>query len=125
MLTFKEMVRYRNIFTAIKWTYQRATRGWADCDWWNAEQYFAEIISAMIHEFNVKKISYPGEDRGASFEEWTKILAEIEKGFIDYTLMDAEDVWKGGYNKALVAERYKSFKNALKLFSKWYGHFWD
>ena len=67
----------QDFILSIKWTYQRATKGYADVDWFGLFDWMIVVFSNMFDEFAEKHYGYPGEHAGFTGEKWTKYLREI------------------------------------------------
>lgn len=72
--------------------FQRAQRGFSDCDWWNFCDWFSTIVPAMLTKLRDDGIDgYPeGFGTVKSSEDWKKILTDIIEGFELYK--KAEDI---------------------------------
>ena len=130
-----------DFFRQIKWFFQRGTRGWADCDAWDAYTYLADLIPAMMKELK-KGSGCPSpffNDMAETGEnpciEWHKVLDEISLGF-----QAARDLDHYMYRKFVKTEEgnermghdYESQENLIKqmrkgldLFAKYYINLWD
>src|SRR5437879_5195919 len=62
----------------VKWWWQRARRGWADCDLLNFDEYLAKLIVGSMTRFKTNHPTYPAD---MSAEEWAAKLDEIIAGF--------------------------------------------
>ena len=64
-------------------------------------------------------------------DEWNNILAQIAKGFrahatamnMDYIADDEH--YNREKHQPIEEALEKEFQDAMKLFTKWYGHLWD
>ena len=68
----------------IKWFYQRGSRGWADCDWWNMSYYLASVIIPMLKEIKEKKHGVPcalDENFEEAEKKWDIIVDEMIEAF--------------------------------------------
>ena len=109
----------------IKWLYQRATRGYADCDLWSFDWYLDRIFAKAIKQFAKNVHSYPACLEAKTPKAWDKILNEMADGFqarVDYE----ERLWeKDDPDYKLYKESQKKHAKSLKLFTKWYQALWD
>jgi hypothetical protein len=75
---FEHWLDPRNYVREIISLWQRAFRGYSDCDLWNMDLYVAELISKMAHQLADTTYGYPPDLTPA---EWRKILHTIGDGF--------------------------------------------
>lgn len=45
----------RSHLRQLRWYWQRATRGWADCDVWDMSTYLSEVIVPMLQRLKTKR----------------------------------------------------------------------
>lgn len=72
----------------LTWYYQRATRGWADCDVWGLSDHLCEIMIPMLKRLRENKPGVPVpadavfiDDCGnTTDEEWTRWQTEWNNG---------------------------------------------
>lgn len=99
------------------WFIQRGARGWADCDWWNIDDYLAKVIVGMLTKMRNEGCSTPCMDPGTgdpvTEEEWRDILDQMIAGF---AVIKADDPGWGDDFRVRVA---------LSLFVKWFPSLWD
>jgi hypothetical protein len=74
----------------LKYSVQRAFRGYADSDVWSVDNYLCEIMPSMIRQ--LKRITHGYPSHLNSPEEWEAILDKIIFGFeAGKRLMDSEN----------------------------------
>lgn len=124
--------------------YQRVTRGWADSDTWNLDDWLCEVLPPAIEHLKAHTHGYPCE---LTEEEWGKILSEVAEGFRaierskdvpdrfiteldtstgwakDLGVKDREYDWDGIF--AYQASEREKFEQSMKLFVKYFQSFWD
>lgn len=109
----------------IKWLYQRARYGVADCDSWDFNRYLTEVV--------IQGVSYlrrhgHGHPISTTAGEWAKILAEIEEGFWAHLRMEEGD-HDEYYSKEGLTELGKKsteeYENAKTLLIKYWDNLWD
>ncbi len=125
-------------------SYQRITRGWADCDTWSIDWWMSDIAADSIEY--LKKVKH-GIPCNLTEEEWDKILSEIIDGFRAYHRSDnipEEFVKELDTSTGIFADlgfkdrkydwdaikkyqesEYAKFKHALDLLKDWYPSLWD
>lgn len=65
----------REIKNRIKWSRQRMTRGYADTDCWNVDDYLQILIPNMLEKHRENHLGVPLIDgKPLSTEEWEQIL---------------------------------------------------
>jgi hypothetical protein len=62
-------------FRAIKWGWQRATKGYSDYDTWNLDVYYSNMMIASLSQFRAETMGYPAYMD--SIEECYAILDKI------------------------------------------------
>ena len=67
---------FEDTWLNLKAAWQRATRGWADRDTWNLDDYLLEILPEMVDYLRTHTRSYPGYDEFDIPEKWDKFLKE-------------------------------------------------
>lgn len=65
-------------FKKIRWFFQRAKRGWAECDMWGMYCYLGKVISGMLKELKENEVGYPA---GMTEEEWDQKMRDMIRGF--------------------------------------------
>ena len=118
-------------FRWLKWSWRRAFRGWADCDWWSMDAYLVVIILPMLKELREKNISYPGHGQASTPEKWDAILDKMIEGFEAAQRILEDEYYKeiSGDNFDAWGEASKKdqelFHRSMKLFNKWFFSLWD
>jgi hypothetical protein len=123
----------KNFFRWVKWSWQRAFRGWADCDVWSVDSYLSEIIPPMIERLNRITHGYPADLEGGE-KKWGEILTKIQQGFEASRRIRNLDNWEK--DTPWSDEDVKSFKQAddkdfermnegLELFKEHFFSLWD
>jgi len=108
----------------LQWNWQRMRRGWSDRDTWNLDAYLARVISASVTHLRDHGHGYPGEEQGASEQQWHDILTQIAGPLARHTdrLIDSE-------TPAQQHERQhrelREQQDALRLLATWFHHMWD
>ena len=67
----------KDFILSVKWSYQRATRGYADIDWFELYDWMISVLSSMFDEYAEYHCGYPGEQAGFTDEQWTAYLRDI------------------------------------------------
>ena len=114
---------FRNVkqfFRNIKYAWQRATRGFADPDWWEFDSYLSQTISGCLKEFDKKRHGLPSElyfqlGEEAGNKKWSEILLKIAENMDRYEKAKTE-------NKK---ESEKFWNDAFDLLKKWHENMWD
>lgn len=111
---------------ALRFFYQRLTRGFDDSATWSLDTHLAQLIAPRLKLF--KKLNthaWPGPVEGmpetglfSTFEEWQEALGKMIYAFECYASED-RDYWEFSE-----VER-KKIQEGLFLFAKCYGALWD
>ena len=89
----------RLFFRRYKWAYQRATRGYADCDIWDMDSWILNLFHDSLNHLADNHMGYPGDDRYPTDEEWTTQLKDLAQLFYqanesnDYYPTPVADKW--------------------------------
>ena len=67
---------FKDTWLNLKAAWQRATRGWANRDTWNLDNYLLEILPEMIDHLRIHTHGYPGYGEFDTPEKWDKFLKE-------------------------------------------------
>lgn len=134
---------WSNIVATSRWLkhcWQRAFRGWADCDCWGIASYLVEIMPPMLKRFKADMHGYPGWGQASTPEKWDAVLDKIIEGFEagrrvnddDYYMSTNADILtrKPAREEVLSWVKLskvdqKIFNDDMKLFIKWFFHLWD
>lgn len=124
----------RQWLRGIKYSWQRASRGYSDLDAWNLNSYLAGWIPEVIEKHMVN--GYPAS---ITEEKWGQIKKGIIEGFEAY--LELEDLVgfplkeeydsEEEYDKALEIWKLKEEnlgakqRKGLELFVKWFDALWD
>ena len=124
----------------IKWFFQRAKRGYADCDLWEFGTYISGVIKDALEDFRKNSTSYPGH---ITYKKWLEILDNmvysfdiVYKTMYDKVLMSSlkelkkhPKKWKKYAKelnaKLLTEEEIKKYDRGMKLFIKYIFDLWD
>lgn len=81
----------KQFFANIKYAYQRAKRGYADCDIWNMDIYLGELISNMLVQLAK---THHGVPFGMEENEWCTTIIEMAEHFHNTLEDDSIPIWK-------------------------------
>lgn len=116
--------KVKRFFKSIKWSIQRARRGYGDNDAWNMNVYLSKIIVEMLNEMLITDDSHPAD---FSTEEWQNTLRKMRHGFSMY-LYTEEEMWQSDLNEEqqqrLLTNANTALVESLKLFSEHFGKLW-
>lgn len=136
----------------LLWSYQRVTRGWADCDTWGTGSHLSDILPEMLRHLLNNTHGFPSglvpdDDVDKGMAAWRCILHQMAEGFEaagksqqippEYvTELETSTGWRAklGVNDRdydwLAIEKYqkaqiKTFNKGMKLFTKYFFSLWD
>ena len=69
-------------FRQFKWAWQRATRGFADCDIWNLDNSILNYLSGTLKQLSETAAGWPGNEQFPKYEDWTSFLKEMSEKFV-------------------------------------------
>lgn len=117
---------------AIKYRFQRAFRGWADCDTWDMDFWFIEVVKPMLQHLRDTNMGHPVN---LTEEAWNVILDRMVfllTGMDEETCSQQNTLWEGeDKDKAIEREMdIWKYRDACKdeffrLFSKYFYNLWD
>lgn len=67
----------KTFFRQIKWAYQRITRGFCDCDYWDLDTYLSELLAQSLKKLADDGNGYPGTEEFPTYESWQEYLYKI------------------------------------------------
>jgi hypothetical protein len=102
--TFWHYLNPMTYIDTVRYIWQRGTRGYADCDWWNLNCYIATVNLGVLRMLRDRAHGYPAdlatdnplnntiqaicwsdqEDTNEGFNEWKRILDKMILGFEAY-----------------------------------------
>ncbi|KKN01383.1 hypothetical protein LCGC14_1128320 [marine sediment metagenome] len=134
---------WRNIEATFDWVkhcWQRAFRGYADCDRREIASYLVEIMPPMLRQFKENLHGYPGWGQASTPEKWDSLIDQMIEGFEagkrvvddEYYMATNPDILE----RPATAEEIKGwieaskkdedlFNKSIKVFNKWFFHLWD
>ncbi len=132
----------RQIPRWLGWCWQRAFRGWADCDVWDMHSYVSFVFVPMLKAFRENTHGYPGYGVADTPEKWDALLGEMLEGFEAAKRVGEDDYYKIVNGDSLNAiftatpndvaewsrlakEDRKLFEKKMKVFTRWFFHLWD
>ena len=71
----------RSFFRRFKWAWQRATRGFADCDIWDLDSSLLNYLSGTLKYLAENHWGWPGDKRFPRDEDWTEFLQDMSQKF--------------------------------------------
>ena len=113
---------YQNIesfFYWIKYIYQRAFRGYADCDVWSIDFYLCEILPSMLKQLKETKCSHPGYGEANTPEKWDALLDKIIEGFEAAKRVEDDEYYKQTGNITYDNNYEVTNENRKKLQQMW------
>lgn len=69
----------QDLVLAIRYTWQRSVRGYADIDRFNMDNWMIGVLAPMFEDYAKNHFGFPGEDAGFTDEEWTAYLVEVAR----------------------------------------------
>ena len=90
---------------SFKYAYQRATKGVADCDYWDLDVYFLRIFVEGLNLLMKYQHGYPGTDEFPTMEAWNAYLVQMRDCFYradesnDYYPTPKGDIWWAGVER--------------------------
>ncbi len=91
----------RMFFRSIKYAYQRITKGYANCDTFDLDNYYLNIFAGTLNHLADNHWGYPGNDEFPNDESWTKYLKEMALKFYNanesneaYPTPEADKWWE-------------------------------
>ena len=104
----------------IKNNYQRMTRGWADYDAYNFNNWFLGVVPEMLKHMRENLHSRPVS---VSIEEWEDILTKMESSFRNADI----DVAVESANSEDNLENFvqDNLEEGMELLKVWFWELWD
>ena len=127
-----------------RWSWQRITRGFADCDVWQLDCYYATLFTESLRYLDKIRHGYPGE---MTSEEWSAYLQEMAElfyrcvesndyyhntAFDEYWNLPDDDLRKEEMRREYLRVEYENFKKmeadkdkAFDMMKRMFFHHWD
>ena len=108
-------------FRQFKWAWQRATRGFADCDTWNLDSSILDYLYGTLNFLAKHHWGYPGDDKFPTDESWTNFLTDMAQKFYqaneknEYYPTPKEEEWWDYFDKCYANNPGKDVKEDEKL----------
>ena len=91
----------RMFFRSIKYAYQRITKGYANCDTFDLDNYYLNIFTGTLNHLADNHWGWPGNEEFPEDEDWTKYLKEMALKFYNanesneaYPTPEADKWWE-------------------------------
>lgn len=120
----------KRLYLEVKYLYQRAFRGWADCDVWSLDTSMLGYLGGAIHQLGQNPSGAPhgypnkytkGLDWGdTDFDQWSKDLQHHGKVLMAYTTSKFEFKEYSEEVKAL-----EDTRESLQWVVDWFPSLWD
>ena len=106
---------FRQVYLNLRVAWQRATRGWADSDVWDMDEWFLDVIPQMLRHLATEGNGYPGDGSFPTPEAWHDYLNSVA----DVLESLSEENWdnQNEYEKiffALIDSQYENRKSLSK-----------
>ncbi len=101
---------------AIKFWWQRQTRGWDDSELWNLDHSLAKLILPRLRAYAEIVSGYPAD---STPEQWQ---ADLQSMIDAFETISSEDYWEATSRDE---EALDKVLLGLKLFSHFYLSLWD
>lgn len=114
----------KQLFRNCKYAWQRATKGYSDCDIWDLDTYYSDLISNSMLQFADETNSFT---YGMSYDEWVEKIRSIAhkiKASNDYENKYLEEISSLSYleleRPECVNKHLKEEKEANKITAEGY-----
>jgi hypothetical protein len=104
-------IAVKDWFERIKFSWQRAYRGYDDSAWWSLDIYLAKTAAPILQQMADRCPGYPHD---LTSEEWTEMLQKMA------TAMQLIAADTCNYTK----EENAAIDEGVALFGKWYRNLW-
>ena len=139
----------RMFFRSIKYAYQRITKGYANCDTFDLDNYYLNIFTGTLNHLADNHWGCPGNEEFPKDEDWTKYLKEMALKFYNanesneaYPTPEADKWWKwieehdknidNSYSETMFQEanendkkRDKEMHEGMKMLDHVFWNLWD
>lgn len=105
-------IKYYPYKRAVRFFFQRLTRGWDDSDTWSMDHTLASVMLPRLKRFKEVNRGCPID---LSTEEWNSILDRM---------IDAFEFYASQRRFNCLQQEFDDAQIGLDLFAKWYGHLW-
>jgi hypothetical protein len=120
--------KVKEFFKGIKWKFQRARRGYSDCDLYSVKHWFWRVFPNMIRDFSKGLHSYPFLD-GLDFQEWQAVLERMaiacERSDPDYWIEKLGDSYSAEELKLSFKQAEANLNAFMDMFGEYFYDLWD
>ena len=102
----------RTFFRQFKWAYQRVTKGYCECDWYDLDTHLTMLMADAITDLANNGMSYPGTDEFDTPEKWETYLKRIAYK-LRYSLEDLPNEYREEWDKGFDRENISSWINQI------------
>lgn len=132
-----------DVFTSvprfIKYAWQRASRGWADCDVWSMDDWFCDVVPGMLKQLADNKLGVP-IDFEHHMDNWPKMLNQMAEDLEAKQRFDERWFGEGGVYRIETGNKtkqqldlciteedaaYDKVKAGLASFYEYFFSLWD
>ena len=119
--------RFSKRFRPLKWAYQRARRGWADCDVWNLDSYLFHILAETLPRLRDSRSGSPCDCKPpisdhTCHDRWT---AELTGAAQLFERLSEHEYWRIELLEKAVEAEEKDFAEAMAWLAKRMRNLWD
>lgn len=113
---------------AIKYGWQRATRGFSDLDCWDLDQYYTQLFIDSLSYFKEHLHSCPADlydEETDSHEKWQKYLEDMICYF--YNSLEENEAFPSNFENERVASAWRrgQLEKGLNMFVNRFSDLWD
>lgn len=128
------------IIKNLKWYWQRATRGYADCDMWSIKSYIGEIMPPLLRKLKngvgCPAGFYDNTEVNNECHKWHEIIEEIAQGFeaakwideakyLKVVKAEGRDGYEIKHDDKATENAVNKMNKGLKLFAEHFLSLWD
>lgn len=77
------------LFRRLKWGWQRAVKGYCDCDLFSLDEYYLELFSETLEELANTTHGWPDKDF-KTYDDWIYFLKKMSRKFKEAQLFSDE-----------------------------------
>lgn len=108
------------LWRSLKYSKQRANRGFCDYDVWDIDTWFLNTTPKMLRQLATTASGYPDHMDGIeSFEDWQNTLLTMANYF-EQAQMNFDNVSDSSYEEAKTC-----LNKGMELFTKYFFTLWD
>lgn len=119
-------IKIEEFFKGIKWKFQRAHRGYSDCDLWSINYWFLDTFPRMLRDFSKGLHSSPCNTTSGEWEDIIERMAiTLERSSPYYWTNQLPDDYSSDQLVECFKKAEKHWNMFIDMFKEYFYDLWD